>query len=262
MPGLLEDRVALVTGAASGIGRASAVALAREGAKVVVADVAIPGGEETARRIRAAGGEAEFVETDVSVAAAVERLVARAIELYGRLDLAHNNAGIEGPRASVADCSEEAWDQTLAVNLKGVWLGMRFEIPAILASGGGAIVNTASVFGLVGGRRVAPYVASKHGIVGLTRAAALENARKGIRVNAVCPGLIDTEMIDRAVGGTGGGLAGARRSLARAVLRSRQPAGRMGTPEEVAEAVVWLCSDRSGFVTGHALVIDGGMLVK
>lgn len=270
MPGLLQDKVALVTGAAAGIGRASALALAREGAKVVVGDVAVAGGEETVRRIQGAGGEAAFVAVDVSQAAAVEGLVARTMELYGRLDLAHNNAGIEGPRASVTDCTEEDWDRTLAVNLKGVWLALKFEIPAMLASGGGAIVNTASVYGLVGARKVAPYVASKHAIVGLTKSAALENVRKGIRINAVCPGLIDTEMIERAVGGLTADAAASRarrllnprRSIARAVLKSRQPAGRMGTPEEVAEAVVWLCSDRSGFVTGHALVLDGGMVVK
>jgi len=264
MSGTLAGKVALVTGGAAGIGRASALAFAREGATVVVADVS-GRGEETARAIREQGAEALFVQTDVSRPAEVTELLRRTLSAFGRLDAAHNNAGVEGPRALLTEVSEEEWDRTLGVNLKGVWLSMRAEIPAMLAGGGGCIVNTASVYGLVGARKVSTYVASKHGLVGLTRSAALEWGRRGIRVNAVCPGLIDTEMIDRAVlgevpAGLGRNLS-PRRHIARAVLRARQPSGRMGSPEEVAEAVLWLCSPASRYVNGHALVVDGGMVV-
>jgi NAD(P)-dependent dehydrogenase (short-subunit alcohol dehydrogenase family) len=260
----LEGKVALVTGGAAGIGRASARAFAREGARVVVADVSVRG-EEAVRELREHGAEALFVQTDVSRAADVAGLLRRTLSAFGRLDLAHNNAGVEGPRAPLTEVSEEDWDRTLGVNLKGVWLSMREEIRAMLATGGGCIVNTASVYGLVGARKVSTYVASKHALVGLTRSAALEGGRQGIRVNAVCPGLIDTEMIDRVVlgqapSGLGRSLS-PRRRIARAVLRARQPSGRMGTSEEVAEAVLWLCSPASSYVNGHALVIDGGMVI-
>lgn len=264
MSGAFGGKVALVTGGAAGIGRASALAFAREDARVVVADVAARG-EETVQEIRALGADALFVPTDVSRGADVAELLRRVLGAYGRLDVAHNNAGVEGPRAALTEVSEEDWDRTLGVNLKGVWLSMRAEIPAMLAGGGGCIVNTASVYGLVAARKVSTYVASKHALVGLTRSAALEWGRRGIRVNAVCPGLIDTEMIDRAVlgevpSGVGRSLS-PRRRIARAVLRARQPSGRMGSAEEVAEAVLWLCSPASSYVNGHALVIDGGMVI-
>ena len=264
MSGAFGGKVALVTGGAAGIGRASALAFAREDARVVVADVAARG-EETVQEIRALGADALFVPTDVSRGADVAELLRRVLGAYGRLDVAHNNAGVEGPRAALTEVSEEDWDRTLGVNLKGVWLSMRAEIPAMLAGGGGCIVNTASVYGLVAARKVSTYVASKHALVGLTRSAALEWGRRGIRVNAVCPGLIDTEMIDRAVlgevpSGVGRSLS-PRRRIARAVLRARQPSGRMGSAEEVAEAVLWLCSPASSYVNGHALVVDGGMVI-
>lgn len=265
MSGRFAGKVALVTGGAAGIGRASALAFGRQGAAVVIADVS-PRGEETARAVRDAGSEALFVPTDVTRADSVRALLVATLSAFGRLDAAHNNAGVEGPRADLTEVPEEEWDRTLAVNLKGVWLSMREEIPALLSAGGGCIVNTASVYGLVGARKVSAYVASKHALVGLTRSAALEWGRRGIRVNAVCPGLIDTEMIERAVLGEPGSPLGRslspRRRIARAMLRARQPSGRMGAPEEVADAVLWLCSPESSYVNGHALVIDGGMVVR
>jgi NAD(P)-dependent dehydrogenase (short-subunit alcohol dehydrogenase family) len=248
-----EGKVALVTGAASGIGRASALVFARGGAKTVVADVLVEGGEETVRIIKAAGGDALFVRTDVSKAAEVETLIQKTVETYGRLDYAHNNAGIEGAGAPTADCTEENWDLTLAINLKGVWLCMKYEIPQMLRQGGGAIVNTASVAGLVGIGGGPAYCASKGGVVQLTRVAALEYGKAGIRVNAVCPGVIRTPMVDRIV---------ADQPEVEAGLIAREPIGRMGKPEEIAEAVVWLCSDASSFITGAAMPVDGGWVAQ
>ncbi len=245
MPRSFEGKVALVTGGGSGIGRASALAFAREGARVVVADVAVDGGEETVRLVAEAGGEATFVRTDVSQAADAQAMVQRAVEAYGRLDFAHNNAGVLGGRSPTAECSEDEWDAIMAVNLKGVWLCLRYEIPAMLETGGGAIVNTASSAGLVAVRNMPAYVASKHGVAGLTKAAAVDYVRRGIRVNAVCPGFINTPLIQ-----------GFDQSGAREVVL---PIGRLGTPEEVAEAVVWLCSDAASYVTGHLLAVDGAM---
>jgi len=250
MAGLMTGKVALVTGASSGIGRASALAFAREGAKVVVADVIVEGGEETVNLVKQAGGEAIFVKTDVAKAAEVEALVARAVQTYGRLDCAHNNAGIEGPGAATVEYAEEMWDRVIAINLKGVWLCMKYEIPQMLKNGGGAIVNTASTAGLVGYPSGSAYVASKHGVVGLTRTAALEYAKSGIRVNAVCPGAIDTPMMGRITG---------HRPHRAARMAAAEPVGRMGNPSEIAEAVVWLCSDAASFVTGHPMAVDGGM---
>ena len=250
MPKRLEDKVALVTGASSGIGRASAIALAAEGARVVVAARRVEMGEETVAMIRAAGGEATFVRTDVGVASDVERLVRATAETYGRLDCALNNAGVPGSvLAPTADLTEAQWDEVLATNVRGVWLSMKYEIPLMLESGGGAIVNMASILGLIGsGMGVSPYVTSKHAIVGLTKAAALEYAKRGIRVNAVCPGFVETALIELATDVPGIGEA----------LVAAHPIGRIGRPEEVADAVVWLCSGESSFVTGQALVLDGG----
>jgi NAD(P)-dependent dehydrogenase (short-subunit alcohol dehydrogenase family) len=248
-----QGKVALVTGAASGIGRASALAFARAGATTVVADVLVEGGEQTVRMINAAGSEALFVRTDVSNAAAVDTLIRKVVEAYGRLDYAHNNAGIEGDSAPTADCTEENWDRTIGINLKGIWLCMKYEIPQMLKHGGGAIVNTASVAGLVGFRGLPAYCASKGGVVQLTRTAALEYAKAGIRVNAVCPGVIRTPMIERVLLGAPDAEAG---------LIAAEPIGRMGTPEEIAEAVMWLCSDAASFVTGDAMPVDGGWVAQ
>ena len=248
-----DGKVALVTGGSSGIGRASALAFAREGARLVVADVDVEGGQRTCRLIEQAGGEAVFVATDVSQAAQVEAAVKRTIDRYARLDYAHNNAGIEGMVLTpTAEWTEEAWNRVIGVNLKGIWLCMKYEIPHLLKQAGGAIVNTASIAGLVGSRSAA-YGASKHGIVGLTKTAALEYARSGIRVNAVCPGVIRTPMLERSL---------ERMPDLEARFVEVEPIGRMGSPEEIAEAAVWLCSDAASFVTGHAMAVDGGYVAR
>jgi NAD(P)-dependent dehydrogenase (short-subunit alcohol dehydrogenase family) len=251
--GKLEGRVALVTGAGSGIGRASALAFAREGARVVVSDVQALAGDETVRLIREAGGEALLVQADVTSAADVKALVGKGIEAFGRLDCAHNNAGILGAYALTPDCTEENWDRTVAINLKGIFLSMKYEIPAMLQQGKGAIVNTSSGSGLVGTAGLPAYAASKHGVVGLTKSTALEYVRQGIRVNCVCPGITHTPMMD-------GFTKGDEQMMSR--MKEANPSGRIGTPEEVADAVVWLCTDGAGFVTGHALAIDGGAVAK
>ncbi|HEX5691484.1 MAG TPA: SDR family oxidoreductase [Roseiflexaceae bacterium] len=249
MADLFRGKVAIVTGAASGIGRAAALAFAREGAQVVVSDVDAEGGAATAQAIVGAGGMALFVRADVASALDVAALVDRTMTSYGRLDCAFNNAGINQENAPAAELAEELWDRTIAVNLKGVWLCMKYEIPAMLASGGGAIVNTASVVGLSGRRDTPAYVASKHGIVGLTKATALDYGKRGIRVNAVCPGTIRTAMYVQRLGDD---------PAVDARLAASTPIGRIGMSEDVAEAVIWLCSDAAAFVTGHSMVIDGG----
>jgi NAD(P)-dependent dehydrogenase (short-subunit alcohol dehydrogenase family) len=249
MAGLVAGKVAVVTGASSGIGRATALAFAREGAKVVVADVTVEGGEETVAQVKKAGGEAIFVKTDVSKAVEVEALVAKAVATYGRLDCAHNNAGIAGNAKTIVDDTEDNWDRILAINLKGVWLCMKYEIAHMLKQGGGAIVNTASGAGLIGVRRGGAYVASKHGVVGLTKTAALEYAKAGIRVNCVCPGPIDTPMLQ--------GIGGSNQVVIERMVAA-QPGGRLGKPAEIAEAAVWLCSDAASFVTGLPMPVDGG----
>jgi NAD(P)-dependent dehydrogenase (short-subunit alcohol dehydrogenase family) len=253
MAGELEGKIALVTGAGSGIGRESALAFGASGAQVMVSDVVVEGGEETVGQIKAAGGEARFMRADVSQRAEVEALIRQTVEIYGRVDCAHNNAGIEGDMAPTADCTETNWDRTIAINLKGVWLCMKYEIPQMLDQGGGVIVNTSSVAGLVGFVNLPAYVATKHGVAGLTRTAALEYAQQGIRVNAVCPGVIRTPMIDRIVGGA---------AAAAAQFTALEPVGRMGSPAEVARAVVWLCTDAASFVTGVAMPVDGGFVAQ
>ena len=253
MPGRVEGKVALVTGGASGIGRATALTFAREEAKLIIADMNEEGGHQTVHMITEQGGEAAFVHVDVTQATAVQALISQAVQTYGRLDCAHNNAGISGGgRALTAEYAEDTWHQVIAVNLTGVWLCMKYEIPQMLHQGGAVIVNTASVAGLIGGRGLAAYVASKHGVVGLTKTAALEYAQQGIRVNCVCSGVIHTPM-------TAGGLSDPER---RARIIASEPMGRVGTPEEIAEAVVWLCSDAASFVTGHTMTVDGGYVAQ
>jgi NAD(P)-dependent dehydrogenase (short-subunit alcohol dehydrogenase family) len=249
----MKEKVALVTGGSAGIGRATALAFARNGARVVVADVADEAGEETVRMIREAGGEAIYVHADVSSATEVEAMVGRAIDAFDRLDYAFNNAGIEGEQAPTHGCTEENWDRVLAINLKSVWLCIRFQIPHMLRRGGGAIVNCSSVAGLVGFAGIPAYTASKHGIIGLTKTAALDYATQGIRVNAICPGVIHTEMVDRFTHGDPSALE---------QLTASGPMGRMGTPEEIADAVLWLCSDGASFVTGQAIAVDGGLVSR
>jgi len=249
---LFDGEVALVTGGSSGIGRATALAFAAEGAKVVVASRRSKESAETVELIKAEGGDAIFVKTDVTQTTQVEALVAETVRHYGALHYAFNNAGVEGdPFVPIAEYSEATFDQVIEINLKGVFLCLKYEIPRILESKG-AIVNMASVAGLVGGRVGSAYYASKHGVVGLTKAAALEYADQGIRINAVAPAAVKTAMTDRTFFHD--------EELTAAVI-SRHPVGRVGVPEEVANAVVWLCSDRASFTTGHTLPVDGGLLV-
>jgi NAD(P)-dependent dehydrogenase (short-subunit alcohol dehydrogenase family) len=246
-----DGRVAIVTGGASGIGRASAELFAARGAKVVVADLDDAQGAPAVAAINATGGEAMFVRTDVTDPEQVQAIVRAAIDAYGRLDVALNNAGVPGTYAALSDQDLGDWQRTIAVNLTSVFLSMQAEIPVMLESGGGAIVNTASAAGLMGFANLPAYVASKHGVIGLTKSVALEYARHGVRVNAVCPGSIRTQMLEGFVGGNEDSLQG---------MGQGQPIGRLGTPDEVAAAVVWLCSDAAAFVTGHALAVDGGVL--
>lgn len=252
--GDFAGKVAFVTGAASGIGRATALAFAREGASVVAADVSAQGNQETARLIEQQGGHALAVRCDVTRSDEIGAALANAVKAFGRLDFAFNNAGIE-PRkpAPTADYDEQEWNRIIDINLRGVFLCMKHEIPLILKQGGGAIVNTSSGAGIVGIKGSPAYTAAKHGLLGLTKAAALDYAAHNIRINAVCPGYIDTPMMDRFTGGT---LEG------RAKVVAEEPVGRMGKPEEIAAAVLWLCSDAASFMIGHAMVIDGGQTVQ
>jgi len=248
----LDGRVAVVTGAASGIGRACALDLARAGARVVVSDLerAAEGGEETVRLVREAGGEARFVACDVSDGADVLRLVEATVAAFGRLDALVSNAGVGGALAPAADYTEEEWDRVIGVNLRGVWLCMKHAIPVMLEQGGGAIVNVASILGHVGFAGAPAYVAAKHGVVGLTKAAAADYAQRGVRVNAVCPAFIVTPMIERA------GLT--EDPEVRRAIEARHPINRLGQPEEVAGLVTWLCTDAASFVTGASYLVDGG----
>ena len=244
MAGSLADKVSLVTGAGSGIGRASALAFAREGAQVVVSDANAEGGEETVSRISEIGGQAIFVAADVSRAGDVEALVQSTVQQFGRLDCALNNTGVSGGQVPLHEYSEDDWDRVIDINLKGVWLYLKYEIIQMLEQGGGSIVNTASTMGLVGGAGSASYGASKHGVVGLTKNAAAQYAQAGIRVNAVCPGHIRTPMIEQ-----GALLVPGNEER----IIARHPIGRLGAPEEIAETMLWLCSSAASFVTGHAM---------
>jgi NAD(P)-dependent dehydrogenase (short-subunit alcohol dehydrogenase family) len=247
-------KVAFVTGAASGIGRAAAVAFGREGASVVIADLSEQGMSETARLVKEQGGRALTVRCDVSRVDDVRAALDKTVETFGRLDVAFNNAGVEPKKlAPTAEWEPDEWDQILDIDLRGVFLCMKYELPLILKQGGGAIVNTSSGAGVIGIKGSPAYTAAKHGLIGLTRAAALDYAPKNIRINAVCPGYIDTPMMARYTGGTAEG---------RARVISEEPVGRMGTAEEIAQAVLYLCSDAARFVIGHAMVVDGGQTIQ
>ena len=253
MPGLVDGKTALITGAATGIGRAAAILFAREGARVVAADVDRQRGEEAVDVIRKAGGVASFVHADVSQESDVAALIAQCLSRFGRLDCALNNAGVAGPTAPLHEISLVDWERTLAVNLAGVFLCMKHEITAMRAQGSGAIVNTSSGAGIVAAPGMAPYCASKHGILGLTKTAAVENAAFGIRVNAICPGATDTPMMQATLA--------IDPSVRKMILKS-MPGGRLGEAAEVAEAALWLCSDRASFVSGAAMLVDGGAVAR
>ena len=246
-----KNKVALITGGSFGIGRATAIAFAKKGAKIVIADW--KENQETMDLIENSGGEAIFVKCDVSKSEDVKAMVEETINTFGQLDYAFNNAGIEGASAPTQDCTEENWDKTIDINLKGIWLCMKYEIPEMLKNRKGVIINCSSVAGLIGFQGLPAYVASKHGVIGLTKTAALENAPLGIRINAVCPGVIQTAMIDRLTGKT---------KEAIKQFTELEPVGRFGQPDEIANAVIWLCSDEASFVTGVAMPVDGGFVAQ
>jgi NAD(P)-dependent dehydrogenase (short-subunit alcohol dehydrogenase family) len=246
---LAEQKIAVVTGASSGIGRATAIALAKVGNKVVVAARRDKEGEETLRLVKESGGEGIFVKTDVSNEDNVRALVEKTVKRYGRLDYAFNNAGVVENPAPFTNKTSSIFDKIMSVNVKGVWLSMIHEIPQMLKNGGGAIVNNSSVYGVIGNPQLPIYVASKHAVLGLTKSAALEYAKAGIRINAVAPGAIETETMEQSIGNN---------KQLREALVALHPIGRAGKPEEIANAVVWLLSDRASFVTGHTLLVDGG----
>lgn len=248
-----ENKIALVTGGAAGIGRATALALAAEGATVMVADLAFDACEQTAREITAAGGTAAAHAVDVADEQAVEKLVKATVQTFGRLDIAFNNAGVGGVMGKTHEYPTDNWHQVLAVNLTGVWFCMKYELRQMLEQGGGSIVNTASVAGLIGMSGAPAYVAAKHGVVGLTKGAAMEYAKSNIRINAVCPGGVRTNMTEEADKALPGFLD---------KLAKHEPMGRLADPIEIANAVVWLSSDKASFMTGHALAVDGGFVAR
>jgi NAD(P)-dependent dehydrogenase (short-subunit alcohol dehydrogenase family) len=248
-----QGKVAIVTGGTSGIGRAAAVAYAKEGARVVVAGRRAVEGEETVRLIRAKGGEALFVATDVAQEGQVKNLVGRTLEQFGRLDFAFNNAGVEQTPTPFLEQKTETYDQVMDINVKGVWLSMKYEIPAMLKSGGGSIVNTSSALGVIAFPGVEIYVASKHAVIGLTKSAAVEFAKQGIRINAVLPAVIETDMFRRFAGD---------KPESQDAMKALHPIGRFGASEEIADAVIWLSSSKSSFITGHSLLADGGFTAQ
>jgi NAD(P)-dependent dehydrogenase (short-subunit alcohol dehydrogenase family) len=251
--GKLDGKVAIITGAASGIGKATAILFAQEGAKVVVADITDDLGEETVKMINKSGGKAIFVHVNISKAEDVENMIKTTVKAYGRLDIIFNNAGIEGASADTANYPENIFDKVVAVNLKGVWLGIKYAVPELLKNGGGSIINTTSVAGLVGFASSSAYSASKGGIIQLTKTAALEYAKQNIRVNCIAPGVIDTPMIDRIIKD--------HPEVEEALIQA-EPIGRLGKPEEIAQAALFLASGDSSFVTGTVLVVDGGLTAK
>jgi NAD(P)-dependent dehydrogenase (short-subunit alcohol dehydrogenase family) len=248
-----EGKVAVVTGGAHGIGKATAEAFARQGAHVLLSDIAVEAGEAAARQIGEEGGSASFIRADVSDEEDVRTMVGAAVERYGRLDIAHNNAGIVGGGATVVDMPLETWNRGIGVMLTGVFLCLKYEIPVMLAQGGGSIVNTSSGAGLIGFPTMADYVSAKHGVIGLTKTAALENATTGIRINAVCPGTARSQMVDEWIGGD---------PANEAEVVAMHPIGRIAEASEIAATVVWLCSDAASFMIGHALVVDGGYSIQ
>lgn len=250
MASLFEGKVAVITGAGSGIGRACALAFAREGARVVASDIAPEGGNETVNLIKQAGGEAAFIRCDVARPQEIEALIHSTVETYGRLDCAVNNAGIAGVQATTADYPLENWQKVININLTAPWLCMKYELAQMVKQGKGAIVNMASILGTTGFAQSGAYVAAKHGLVGVTRTAALEYAKAGIRVNAVCPGFIETPLLHQTEVGSNSQILQA--------IANMHPVGRLGTPEEIANMVLWLCSDAASFVTGATMIVDGG----
>jgi NAD(P)-dependent dehydrogenase (short-subunit alcohol dehydrogenase family) len=247
----LKNKVAFITGGGSGIGRAACLLFAREGAKVVIADYVTEGGNETVRQIKAAGGEALFTQADVSKSADVQHMIATTVKTYGRVDVLFNNAGIEGPSAKIANYKEEDWDRVIAIDLTAVYLGMKYVIPEMLKQGGGVIISTASVAGLVGFPGSGAYAAAKAGVINMTRLVALEYADKNIRVNCICPGIIETPMVDRVMG-----------NRPREGVVKAEPIGRLGKPEDIANAALFLASDESSFATGAPFIIDGGYVAR
>ena len=253
MKGMVHDKAALVTGGGSGIGRKTAELLAEEGARVLVCDLDEEAGQETLHHIAEAGGDADFFCVDVSDETQTEAMVDRCLQRFGRLDCAVNNAGIAGPMGNLENIDLQDWNRVLAVNLTGIFLCMKHEIPRMRAQGGGSIVNMSSGAGLIATPGLSAYSASKHGILGITRSAAVENARLGIRINAVCPGSIDTPMLRASMEAD---------PAVEKMIRASMPIGRLGEAEEIAEAAVWLCSDRASLVTGHSLGVDGGSVAR